>query len=252
MSRPEAAGAGRPETVATNRLETAGDSRWETAEPSRPDARGGGGGGPDDAWAGYLAAAQRLDAVRRVADSRDEQAQLTMAAHRELTEVRARLAPQRDRLVREFGVGEAELVPQPAERIAATAAVAGGPAHALAALRRARDFADAVNAATSRPGQPGPWLPWMRNMLVYGPFAAAVLMVQIVLYVAAPPDAVPTYALLCGLTLPVVAFGLGWVTIGFVFGGQGVVDRTPVHGALICLAPVLVTCMGVGLLTIIS
>jgi hypothetical protein len=30
------------------------------------------------------------------------------------------------------------------------------------------------------------WRPWARNLLVYGPFAAAVLVVQIVLYLVAP------------------------------------------------------------------
>jgi len=86
---------------------------------------------------------------------------------------------------------------------------------------------------------------------VYGPFAAAVLIVQIVLYLVAPSGSVPTYALLCGLSLPVLAFGLGWLTIGFVYGdGPGKVDRTPLVGAVACLTPVLLTCMGVGVLAL--
>jgi hypothetical protein len=49
----------------------------------------------------------------------------------------------------------------------------------------------------------------------------------------------------------VLAFGLGWLTIGFVYGdGPGKVDRTPLIGAVACLTPVLLTCMGVGVLAL--
>ena len=135
--------------------------------------------------------------------------------------------------------------------MAATQAVAGGPAAVLAALHQARATADAADAAMLGPRARAPWRPWARNLLVYGPFAAAVLIVQIVLYLVAPSGSVPTYALLCGLSLPVLAFGLGWVTIGFVYGGgPGKVDRTPLIGAVACLTPVLLTCMGVGVLAL--
>ena len=201
-------------------------------------------------WAEYLAAAQRLDAVRRAASTAaGEQQATTTAARQELTSVRARLAPQHARMIRDFGVPEGDLTPQPAELEAATQAVAGGPGAVLAALRAARATADAADAAIIGPGPGRPWRPWARNLLVYGPFAAAVLIVQIVLYLVAPQGSVPTYALLCGLSMPVLAFGLGWVTIGFVYGGEpGRLDRTPIVGAVACLTPVLLTCMGVGLL----
>jgi len=201
-------------------------------------------------WDDYLAAAQRLDAVRRAASTAAGEQQATAAAARqELAAVRARLAPQHARMIRDFGVPEGDLTPRPAELEAATRAVAGGPGAALAALRRARATADAADAAIIGPGPARPWRPWARNLLVYGPFAAAVLIVQIVLYLVAPQGSVPTYALLCGLSMPVLAFGLGWVTIGFVYGGEpGKLDRTPIVGAVACLTPVLLTCMGVGLL----
>jgi hypothetical protein len=100
-----------------------------------------------------------------------------------------------------------------------------------------------------RPRLPG--RPWARNLLVYGPFAAVVLIVQIVLYLVAPSGSVPTYALICGLSLPVLAFGLGWVTIGFVYGdGTAKVDRTPIVGVIACLTPVLLTCVGAGVLAL--
>jgi hypothetical protein len=201
-------------------------------------------------WADYLAAAQRLDAVRRAASAAvGEQQAAVAAANQELAAVRARLAPQQARMMRDFGVPETELTPHPAELESAALAVAGGPAAVLAALQQARRTADAADAAIIGPAPAGPLRPWARNLLVYGPFAAAVLIVQIVLYLIAPSGSVPTYALLCGLSMPVLAFGLGWVTIGFVYGGAGAkVDRTPILGAVTCLTPVLLTCMGVGLL----
>ena len=204
-------------------------------------------GGP---WADYVAAAQRLDAVRRAASSAaGEQAATVQAAQQELASVRARLAPQRSRLVQDLGLPDAQLAPQPGERALARQAVAAGPEAILAALRQARGTADAADAAMIRPRAATPWRPWARNLLVYGPFAAAVLIVQIVLYLVAPSGSLPAYALLCGLSMPVLAFGLGWLTIGFVYGGgTAKVDRTPIVGAIACLTPVLLTCMGVGLL----
>jgi hypothetical protein len=204
-------------------------------------------------WGDYVAAAQRLDAVRRAASSAaGEQAATVQAAQQELASVRARLAPQRSRLVQDLGLPDAHLAPQPAEQAMARQAVASGPEAILAALRQARGTADAADAAMIGGGPAAPWRPWARNLLVYGPFAAAVLIVQIVLYLVAPSGSLPTYALLCGLSMPVLAFGLGWLTIGFVYGGgPAKVDRTPIVGAIVCLTPVLLTCMGVGLLAFI-
>jgi hypothetical protein len=200
-------------------------------------------------WDDYLAAAQELDAVRRAASSvAGEHAATVAAARQELTSVRARLAPQRARLSRDFRVPENELLPQPAEQAAAMERVAGGPPAVLAALREARVTADAADNAFIGPAPVGPERPWARNMLVYGPFAGAVLLVQVLLFLVAPPDSPSTYALLCGLSMPLLAFGLGWATIGFVYGGEGVkVDRTPVPGLITCLTPVLLTCAGTGL-----
>ena len=80
-----------------------------------------------------------------------------------------------------------------------------------------------------------------------------VLVVQIVLSAVADSQARLGYALLCSLTLPVFAFALGWVAIGIVWGGKDAkVDRTPIMGAAVCLAPVLISCMGVGLKSLIN
>ena len=183
------------------------------------------------------------------------QSQAVQAARAELTGVRARLAPQRSRLA-DLGVPEAQLTPTPAELSAAAVAVAGGPMPVMAALRQARATADAADAALVAAGPSGPraaWPPWLRNLLVYGPFAVVVLVVQIALYLAAAPGSLPALALGCGLTMPLAAFGLGWLTIGLVFPpdpGGGRVDRTPLVGIIACLSPVVVTCMGVGLLSL--
>ena len=202
-------------------------------------------GGP---WADYLAAARRLEAVRRAATTAvSEQAEAREAAGQELARVRARLAPQHSRLVHDLGVPESALIPTEADLAQAAQAVAGGPGAVLAALRQARGTADAADAAMLGPQQRAALRPWARNLLVYGPFALVVLIVQIVLYLVAPSGSMPTYALVCGLTMPVLAFGLGWLTIGFVYG-PGKVDRTPLVGAIACLTPVLLTCMGVGVL----
>lgn len=208
-------------------------------------------GGP---WADYLAAAQRLDAVRRLASSAaGERATALQAARQELSGVRARLAPQRARLA-QLGVPESDLVPQAAEHAVAAQTVAGGPGVVVAALHNARVVADSADAAMlGSAGRVSALRPWVRNLLIYGPFAAAVLIIQIVLYLVAPAGSVPTYALLCGLSMPVLAFGLGWATIGFVYGGgTDKVDRTPLVGIIACLTPVLLTCMGVGLLEFIN
>lgn len=202
---------------------------------------------PAGPWDEYLAAARELDAVRRAASSMvgEHTATLT-AARQELSSVRARLAPQRARLVRDYGVPESDLNPQPEDQAAAMERVAGGPAAVLASLREARVTADAADHAFIGPAPLGPSRPWVRNLLIYGPFAAVVLLVQIALFLVG--GSAPNYVLICGLSMPLLAFGLGWATIGFVYGGEGVkVDRTPVLGLITCLTPVLLTCAGTGL-----
>ena len=209
---------------------------------------------PADPWADYLAAAQRLDVVRRAASSAvSDQAQAVQSAQQELAGVRARLAPQRSRLARDLGVPEAELTPQPAELAAAAQALPPGAAGVLAALHQARATADAADASMLTAGRATQWTPWMRNLLVYGPFAVAVLLVQIVLFLIVDGNDRYGWAIGWALLMPGLAFALGWLTIGFVFGGgPGRTDRTPLLGVVVCLAPVLVTCMGVGVFSFLN
>jgi hypothetical protein len=213
-----------------------------------------GSGMIDEAWERYVAAAQRLDAVRRgAAGAAAEHDRIVRAAREELTAVRARLAPQHARL-RELGAAAEQLVPEPGELAAGADVVGGHPTAVLAALRSARATADAADAALLAGPEPaGATPPMLRNLLVYGPFAATVFLVQLALYVAADGSSLPAYAALCGLVMPAAAFGLGWFVVGLVFpaGPTGRVDRTPVFGAVTCLAPVLLTCVGVGVLAVL-
>ncbi|MEV0607590.1 hypothetical protein AB0I61_14605 [Polymorphospora rubra] len=202
----------------------------------------------EDAWRDYLAAAQRLDAVRRAAaQAASEQAQAVQAARDELTGVRARLVPQQSRL-RELGAPDRELVPAPAEVAAEAAGMAAGPGAVVTALRRARSVADAADAAaagTLPDPPPGASAPWLRNLLVYGPFALVVLLVEVALYLASGERSPDLAVLLCGIGLPVGAFVLGWLVVGFVFrpapGAR--VERTALVGALVCGAPMLMLCL---------
>ncbi|MBF9135502.1 hypothetical protein I0C86_42385 [Plantactinospora sp. S1510] len=133
-----------------------------------------------DAWQDYLAAAQRLDAVRRTAaTAAGEQAQGVRTAREELTGIRARLVPQQSRL-RALGVPEGDLRPSGPEVAAAGRAMAAGPEAVLAALREARATADAADSATEVPGT-GP-LAWSR-MLLYGAYALGALLLLVVLCV---------------------------------------------------------------------
>ena len=130
-----------------------------------------------DAWQEYLAAAQRLDAVRRGATAAaGQQAQGVQTAREELTGVRARLVPQQSRL-RELGVPEEELLPSQPE-VAAAGRAMTGPESVLAALRQARATADAADAVVrDGPTGPLPWpAGWPRGLLVYGPVALAILV----------------------------------------------------------------------------
>jgi hypothetical protein len=206
------------------------------------------------AWEDYVAGARRLDAVRRgAATAAGEQAQAVRAAHDELAAVRARLAPQRAKLL-DQGAPEAALQPSQADLASAAQSMAGGPAAVLTALRQARATADAADATVlgTMPTAGADTAVWLRNMIVYGPFAAVVLLVQIALYATADRD-LPLYAVLCGLTMPAAAFGLGWLTIGVAFPAppDGRVERTPLVGLAVCLAPVVATCMGVGALSLV-
>ncbi|MEH0841391.1 hypothetical protein V6U81_03215 [Micromonospora sp. CPCC 205711] len=193
------------------------------------------------AWTDYLAAARQLDGVRRsAATAAAEQARVVEEARGELAEVHARLAPQQAQL-RELGVPVISLTPTPPELTEATRTMVGGPTAVLTALRAARGWADAADGALTSGGtlRPSTWPPRLRNLLVYGPLALVVPVIQLVMLLTVGAGAATVAALLVGLPMPVVAFVAGWVGVGRLFGaGAGDrVDRTPRLGALVCLVP---------------
>ncbi|OWV08760.1 hypothetical protein B5D80_11750 [Micromonospora wenchangensis] len=203
------------------------------------------------AWTDYLAAARQLDGVRRgAATAAAAQARAVEAARAELAEVRARLTPQQARL-RELGVPAISLAPTPPELAEATRAMAGGPAAVLAGLRTAQGWAEGADAALAARGslRPAAWPPRLRNLLVYGPLALVVPLVQLLLLVTLGTGPVVVAALLAGLPMPAAAFAAGWVAIARLFppGPDGRWDRTPRLGLLTCLIPAVVTAAGITL-----
>ncbi|ROO62826.1 hypothetical protein EDC02_4821 [Micromonospora sp. Llam0] len=228
------------------------------------------GNGAAGEWAEYVAAARRLARLRHgQARPTDDPAGDRRSA--DLTVLRDRLAAQRRQLVA-LGVPPEVLDPAPPEVAAVHAAVgasagasvgaaigmsasrtAGSPAR-QAAITRAHAQIDAVNGDLAvAAGPSGGPPPWLRNLLVYGPFAVIVLMIQLAMFVVAGDRAPLGYALGCGLVLPLVAFGLGWLAVGFVFAGPGQrPDRTPLVGALVCAVPLVLALVLAALISLLG
>ncbi len=201
------------------------------------------------AWSEYLAAAQRLDAVRReAADTAAGEASALATARDELPTVRGRLAMQAARLVEaagRAGTPAPVLQPGPAELHDAAQAVAGGPAVALAALRQAAANVDVADGALARLDDEGAGSQALRNLLVYGPLALVALLVQLAVAGLAEPGAQLFFAALSGLVLAPFAFGAGWLVTGIVYPER---PRTPQVGALVCIAPALLVVLLLALL----
>ncbi|MBO4204986.1 hypothetical protein [Micromonospora echinofusca] len=196
--------------------------------------------GSVDAWSEYVAAARQLDAVRRgAASAAGEQARSVQAAREELAGVRALLAPQQSRLCG-LGVPVLDLTPSPPEVSAAARGMVAGPVAVLAALRDAGGklrMADAELAATG-----ARWLVPVRNLLVYVPLALLVPVLQVLVHLYAGGGWVSVLALAVGLPMPLFAFGAGLLLVGRLFRTVpgAPVDRTPLLGGVVCLAPALV------------
>jgi hypothetical protein len=203
------------------------------------------------AWDDYLAAAQRLDAVRRAAAAAATgQANAVQAASQELATVRHRLALQSARLtdiVGRAGLAPPTLAPQD------PAADPTDPAAATLALRAARADLDTADALLSEVDNPhlghGPlagWSPALRNLLVYGGAALVVLNIQVAMFLSVSDTAWSIAALLCGAALPIIGYAVSWLTIGRLYNGRGRADRTPVLGAAISALPVVLLCAGLS------
>jgi hypothetical protein len=213
------------------------------------------------AWEEYLDAARRLDTVRQEASAaRAVEAAAAQDVGRELAALRQRIGLQRMRLLdvaRRAGMTDPEVTDprvamqagtaQPPDAPAAPPASASSHVAAVQAARERLDTADALLSEVDGPGMSagplGTWPPARRNAVVYGGFALLVLVVQVILFVAAPSGAASVLAVGCGAVLPVIGFGLAWLGVGIVFSGERV-DRTPLLGAVISAAPILVFCTG--------
>jgi hypothetical protein len=200
------------------------------------------------AWEDYQAAAQRLDQVRREAAAAvAEHAAAVQTAQQELTVVRQRLALQRARitdLASRAGLPTPLLTPDP------PLPEPPGPAAAIALVRGAAGDLAAADAAVSEVDTGnlarGPFPDWpqvLRNVLVYGSVALLVLAVQLGLYFGFANPQTEPIALVCGATLPALGYGIAWLTVVLLYGK---VDRTPVLGAAISAAPIVLLCLGVG------
>jgi len=200
------------------------------------------------AWDEYLAAAQRLDAVRRdAATAAAARTAAVQAAGQDLGTVRQRLALQSARLAdlaARAAMAPLMLAPEPAMPDPPDPAAAG------ALLRTAVTDLDTADAALSEVDTgtvargPFPDLPQTtRNVLVYGAVALVVLITQLVLFFVASGPAASVGALVCGAALPALGYGVSWASIGLLYGK---VDRTPVLGAGISAAPVVLLCGGVA------
>ncbi|HEX6498812.1 MAG TPA: hypothetical protein VF054_07240 [Micromonosporaceae bacterium] len=215
------------------------------------------------AWIEYQEAARRLDALRQQIDSaKAEHARTAQGGRAELDGVQQRLALHRVRLsdvaVR-TGQPVPVLVPTPAEIDAATATLTGGtggtpsPDSAVVALRAARDALDRADAILtdldSRHARPARTPVW-RNAAIYAAYTAVMLIVQvpgIVLLLRERPAGIIA---LCGVVLPVVAFALGWVTVGALSGRPAPGAPPQSRSALLGAAISLVAAAPVALLAI--
>ncbi|SCG52578.1 hypothetical protein [Micromonospora inositola] len=203
------------------------------------------------AWADYVAAARQLDGVRRAATTAaGEQARSVQAAREELTVVRARLAPQQAQL-RQLGVPAISLRPTPPELTEAARSMSAGPAAVLTSLQAARRWADAADDTLAARGLPrlARWPSRPRNLLVYGPLALVVPLIQLLVLLGTGIGPATILALVVGLPMPAVAFMAGWLAVGRLFRPRPAdrVDRTPRFGALVCLVPAVATTAGIVL-----
>jgi hypothetical protein len=205
-------------------------------------------------WDEYVAAAQRLDAVRRAAAAVvAEHTAAVQAVRDDLAGGRARLAIQHARLLdtaRQAGARPPVLAPQPGELAEARAALGGAPTpHALrASLHAARvrfDTADAVLSGVAEVAAGPARSAGPRNALIYGGYAMLAAVLEIAAFLTVPEEGAAALLVVgCGLLLPVFVFALGWLTVGAFRPPPGATSasRTPGIGAamsLLALVPLL-------------
>lgn len=199
----------------------------------------------------YLAQLRRLDEARRGAD---EAAARTASATESLGERTDRLveraASQRaavDELAREART-------EPPPRVAGVSP-GGDPAIEIEAaeadLRTAEATLEEARFLAHRP----PWLPrWRtdeRNGLLYGLFAFASLLVQLLVLRLVKADDLTGAIVLAAVVVacPLLAFALGWLTIGVtsrprITDEEKKLERNFRLGLVLCGSTLIVSCFG--------
>ena len=200
-----------------------------------------------EAWADYVDAAHRLDAVRREAASEAAaEAEAVAQARTELPTVQSRLGVQANRLLEaalDAGGTPPILVPGPAEQHVAQNAVAGGPAAVLEALQQARSTMDIADGVLTRVEREPPQA--IRNLVAYGPAGFVATVVQIVFTLLVDPRTKILYAFFCGFTMAVMFWAAAWLLLGVIYPRK---DKTPRFGLAICALPVALVFLAYALL----
>ena len=90
-----------------------------------------------------------------------------------------------------------------------------------------------------------------RNLAVYGAYAGAVTILQVIMFALYNEQNLSLLAPCCLFVLPPFSWAAGWLTIGAAFGSgpaDRTIDRTPRLGAVVSLAPDLLLCAWLGFL----
>jgi hypothetical protein len=192
-------------------------------------------------WQEYVALARQLDDIRRTGEqSAAEVTRQQEAVSAGFAALDQRLAAQRERLTRLGGI-----VGQPYGNQPVQPAHLPDPVQALHLARLRAEEADAASAQAEQLAQYPPlfpmWTPLARNLTVYALCAAAAVVIQIALLVAADVDRIDPLTLLAWLCagLPAMAFFAG-VTVISIWGKPRLVPGgAPVRhlrlGFAICL-----------------
>ncbi|MEN3304114.1 MAG: hypothetical protein V7603_316 [Micromonosporaceae bacterium] len=205
------------------------------------------------AWEDYLAAAQRLDAVRReAAFVVAEQVAAVKAARTDLAGVRQRAALQRSRLVaaaKDAGVPLPDPTPTAPDLTTAGLTI-GAPTRPTAVRATLRDsgamltatdaILSTVEGSRIRLGRISNWPVALRNVLVYLGFALLTVLVPLITLRATTNKLLLLPTIGCATVLPVFGYVLAWLTVGMLYRPEhtGRVHRTPLLGAAATVAMV--------------